>query len=108
MLDPIIRKHIQEQDKIEEALRADIDKLFESLDIDNVLANPRETFFGIAEQVEILISDRYSLDALENGIKFAKTAEKMKRDLVIQDTEDSDINKESEKDILESRSEFKG
>lgn len=106
MLDPVIKKHIQEQDKVEEALRADIDKLMEQIDIDQAIENPKETFFGIAEQVEILISDRYSLDALENGIKFARTVEKMRRNLVIQDTDDADINKDSEKDILESRNEF--
>ena len=34
MLDPIIRNHVKEQDKIEEGLRAEIDKLYENINID--------------------------------------------------------------------------
>ena len=103
MLDPVIREHIKEQDDIEKQLRDDIDAEIQGISIDEAIANPSAVFLAIVEKIEGLVIGVYAEKAIQSGVKVAERIEDEKRKIVIQDTDDADINKEAEKELLEDR-----
>ena len=93
-LDKLIHNHIDKMDELEEDVKDDIDKIYEGLDIERILNDPEGEMLTTAEQIKKLIIDNYTPKAIENGFDVAEKIDKLRRDIVIQDTDDPKINKE--------------
>jgi len=92
MFDPILHKHIDEMDKIEDSLDKAIDKIFESIDVEEVLNDTQGSMLVVAQAIKNIVEAKYAEMAIEQGLEFVKKIEEMKRDIEIQKTKNPNIN----------------
>jgi hypothetical protein len=93
MLDPIIHKHLDEIDKIEDSVDKDISDILSSLDIKAVIENPNEAMLSIARIIEDLIIEDYLKRTVELGIAFSREIDKAKN-IAVSDSSNPNLNKE--------------
>jgi hypothetical protein len=93
MLDPIIHKHLDEIDKIEDSVDKDISDILSSLDIKAVIENPNEAMLSIARIIEDLIIEDYLKRTVELGIAFSREIDKAKK-IAVSDSSNPNLNKE--------------
>ena len=94
MLDKVIHKHLDEQDKLEINIEDDIDGLLKAVSISKLIADPEAVLLAIVKEVGDNIRENYAQQAVENGIQFAKDVMTTKRDIKIQRTKDPKINQD--------------
>jgi hypothetical protein len=92
MLDKVVRAHLDQMDALEDDIKKDIDDIFKTIDIDALLSDPHLEVMTIVEAVKHLLIERYIKRAIEQGKDFSKKVEKLKRDIVIQDSNDPKLN----------------
>jgi len=92
MLDKVVISHLDQMDALEDEIKKDIDAIFKTIDIDALLANPELEVMTIVEAVKHLLTERYIQRAIEQGKDFATKVEKLKRDIVIPDSKDPNLN----------------
>jgi len=92
-LDKVIIKHLDEMDKIEEAIDKDIEKLYKMLDIDVLMQEPEEVLGVFVTRVQNILEDKYFPEAAKKGIEFA---EKVKADgsIEVEKSNNPNLNKE--------------
>ncbi len=93
MLDSVIHKHVDALDEIETDMSKELDILFNQIDIELLVANTSGVLEQFTNDVKSLLIDRYAPRAVEEGVKFAQVVEKLKRDIVIEDTDNPHLNK---------------
>ena len=75
-MDRIINSHIDEIDKIEEAIDAIIISETKKIKIEEVIANPAEALAAVVEKIKRIFLDEYANQAVELGINFGKVVNK--------------------------------
>lgn len=98
MLDKIINDHVDKQDKLEEGLEKDIQSLINGLKINELMATPLDTLITAVEAVKAQLIDKYAPQAVKNGKEFADTIKGLKRDIVVEDTNDPKLSEEVDTD----------
>jgi hypothetical protein len=91
MLDSVLVKHLDEQDKIEEKAKDYIEKLIMSLSVDELMSDPDEALGALVDNVYSYLKDDIIAESIENGLKVAKAIRK-DGEIKIQDTDDPEIN----------------
>jgi len=76
VLDKVINKHIDNLLKIEADIDADIDKIMAEINIGAIINNPQQELNDIIGMIKKRIIDEHIPLAIEEGIGFAKNAEK--------------------------------
>lgn len=102
MLNRILHRHLDKTDVLNEQVDKDIDKLIQSIDIESVMITPQATIFEIVQELEELLIEKYGPQAVENGLKLALVIKRMQRenkDIIIQDTDDPNINQDLLEDV---------
>jgi hypothetical protein len=90
-LDKVLVSHLDEMDKIEDALDEMTEKLISSINIDAVLASPEAVMNDVMMAVENMMDDSFYEQAAQNGLEFAFAIEK-DGDIKIQRTDDPNAN----------------
>jgi hypothetical protein len=90
-LDKVLVSHLDEMDKIEDALDEMTEKLISSINIDAVLASPETVMSDVVMAVENMMDDSFYKQAAQNGLEFAFAIEK-DGDIKIQRTDDPNAN----------------
>jgi hypothetical protein len=93
-IDGRIHKHIDTMDTIEKKAIDEIERIYASMSIDDLITDPEETLLIAVGQMRDILIDDLALDALGEGIRFSKEIKQAKEDLVIQDTKQPDLNEE--------------
>jgi len=75
-MDRIINSHIDEIDKIEEAIDAIIISETKKIKIEEVVAEPAEALAAVVEKIKRIFLDEYANQAVELGINFGKVVNK--------------------------------
>lgn len=94
MIDVIINKHIDRMDKIEDRFEKDLEGIFSSMNVDEIMADPEGAMLAVVEIIKERVEDEYAKEAINEGIRFAETLEDSGRDIVIQDTDDPNLNED--------------
>ena len=90
-LDKVLVSHLDEMDKIEDALDEMTEKLISSINIDAVLASPETVMSDVVMAVENMMDDSFYKQAAQNGLEFALAIEK-DGDIKIQRTDVPNAN----------------
>ena len=90
-LDKVLVSHLDDMDKIEDALDDMTETLISIINIDAVLASPEAVMNDIITAVENMMDDSFYEQAAQNGLEFAFAIEK-DGDIKIQRTDDPNIN----------------
>jgi hypothetical protein len=93
LIDKRIHRHIDAIDIVEEKMVKEIDRIYSALSIDEIMANPEESLMQATGEIFNLFERDFALDAISLGINFAKEIKDAKDDIVIPDTEDSNLNR---------------
>lgn len=72
MLDKVIIDHLDKMDELENNIEDDFDSMLLDVDVDEMIDNPQEVMMNLAEDMQILLEEKYYTFAAANGIKFAK------------------------------------
>lgn len=91
-LDKKIVSHLEAMDKIEDAADEDIDKIFKGIDIDDVMNDPQGSMMIVVNKVTKTLEDKHFIDAVKEGSAFGLVIESTKKDLVIPDSNDPNLN----------------
>lgn len=94
MLDKVIHKHIDNMDRIEDTFNKELDKIYNALDIDDILNNPESVLIDFVNYVGGRIEEVYSYQAVKEGLRLSDTLKRLNRDVVIVDTDDQNINED--------------
>ena len=95
MLDKTIEKHIDEMDEIEIQASNDIDKIFEGLDIDALIDNPKEELENFVLIMTEILKDSYLDIAVAEGVKLANKIEEFRKkdkDIIVEDSNNPKLN----------------
>ena len=90
-LDKVLVSHLDDMDKIEDALDEMTEKLISSINIDAVLASPEAVMNDVMMAVENMMDDSFYKQSAQNGLEFAFAIEK-DGDIKIQRTDDPNAN----------------
>jgi len=90
-LDKVLVSHLDEMDKIEDALDEMTEKLISSINIDAVLSSPETVMSDVVMAVENMMDDSFYKQSAQNGLEFAFEIEK-DGDIKIQRTDDPNAN----------------
>ena len=91
MLDKIINDHLDEMDKIEMAVEADIDEIMKQIDIDAIMQDPLSELTVVVEAVKKVLEDEYIPMAISEGMELSKNIEK-DREIIVPDTSNPKLN----------------
>ena len=91
MLDQIINKHLDEMDKVEDAIATDIESIMKQIDVSSIMQNPLAELTEIVDLVKKLLEDEYIPKAIDEGASFSKAIEE-DGDIVIQDSDNPELN----------------
>lgn len=78
-VDPIFQEHIDKMKALHEELKADIEKSFNELSLDDILRNPESELIIFSEEVSSLLIKKYSTKFIAEGVRFADKVKNTKR-----------------------------
>ena len=93
-MDKLINIHINKMDKLEIDIDNEIDKAMKKITIDDIMNDPEETLIAIVQVIRDSMVEKYGVEAIDEGIKFAKAIERLKRDIKVPKTDDPNLNEE--------------
>jgi hypothetical protein len=93
MLEKFINNHLDTLETIEESAEKMIDKAIGTINIDALIVNPEVELAAVTQIIYDWILDKYTEQAVEEGLSFAKEIEKHKI-IKIDDSNDPNLNKE--------------
>lgn len=67
-LDKVLHKHIDSMEEIEEMLKEDIELIISSIDKIKLLDSPSQSMAEIADEIAVLMEDKYIPMAAKNGL----------------------------------------
>jgi hypothetical protein len=79
MLDKILIDHLDKMDNVSDDIEILLDKVFKSLDIDEIIENPQEAMLESATLLSELIINNILKDSVKNGRDLADKIEALKR-----------------------------
>lgn len=91
MLDPVIHKHHDKIDEIQNSVKEEIDNILKEIDIDEVINDPQGSMEVIVEVIKEKILGDYMPDAVDAGIEFAREIAKAKA-IKVDDSKDPQKN----------------
>lgn len=91
MLDKVILTHVEEMDNVEERIKEDLDKLIDTLDVDELMNDPEKVLQTFTAYVNEYIQNKYWEVAAKNGIEFANSIRK-DGDIQVPKTNDPKLN----------------
>ena len=74
-LDKVIKDHVLVIEELKVGVESDIDKMYELLDIDAIIAAPKVALGEFAEATETLILNKYAKPAADEGQEFGQELE---------------------------------
>lgn len=83
-MDKTIEKFVRSEDSIEERVKAFIEAAFESLDIDVIMQAPQQELEMFGEKLAGQVFQKFSTEAILEGVKFADAVKKLKTDVNIE------------------------
>jgi hypothetical protein len=78
-LDPMFETHLEKMRSLHEELKADIDKGIETLNLDDVLTNPKAELTLFAEELALALAKKFSTRFIYEGVRFADNMRNTKR-----------------------------
>ena len=100
MLDKSLHQHLDLMDEIEADIDKEVLKIYEALDIDDIIADPEGEMLAAAQAVIDMIGDKFVKRAVEAGLDLAKIIQehiKENKDFKISNSKDPKLNEELDK-----------
>ncbi len=94
-MDKIINKHIDTIEELERQLDIIIEQEISQIDIDVVIASPREALAQVVENIKRIFLDEYADKAIEFGFDFGRIIKKkieQDKTIKIDDSKDPNLN----------------
>lgn len=79
----LIANLVKNELTLDEKVKAELEKKFEALDLDYILANPKAELSGFALKIMEEVFIKYSKHYILGGVQFSDAVEKMKKPLEI-------------------------
>lgn len=97
MLDKDIHKHLDLMDSIEADIDKEIDKIYNALDIDEIIADPRGEMLEAGRAIARILEDKFMKRAVDAGLDLAKVVNehiKKNKDFKISASKDPNLNED--------------
>lgn len=97
MLDKTLHKHLDLMDSIEADIDKEIDKIYKALDIDEIIANPKDEMLEAGRAVARVLEDKFFKRATDAGLDLAKIIKehiKKDKDFKISASKDPNLNED--------------
>lgn len=91
VIDSVLKKHLDEQEKIETAIDEDFEQLMNGISIDDLISEPQEVLMRLVEDYKQILLEKYYPDAVKNGLELAEEIEK-DGDIKIPKSKDPNLN----------------
>ena len=100
MLDKSLHQHLDLMDEIEADIDKEVAKIYDALDIDDIIADPDGEMLAAAQAVKNMIEGKFVKRAVEAGLDLAKIIQehiKENKDFKISNSKDPKLNEELDK-----------